>query len=108
MSLSEENMEATTKAQQIRDLLSQGLTVNQVAEKIGVKVQYVYDIRSRTTKKAVKVKKKLKPQTAIVAAAPEAGKIDSMKKYILHLETELLMRDGAINALRNKLYAASV
>lgn len=101
-------MEATTKAQQIRDLLSQGLNVNEVAEKVGVKVQYVYDIRSRNVKKAVKAKKKAKPQTAIVAAAPEAGKIDSMKKYITHLETELLMRDGAINALRNKLYAASV
>lgn len=107
-------MEATktNKAQQIRDLLAKGMNAKSVAEAVGVKVQYVYDVqnaarRSKKTKKAATLAKK-SVQTQIVAKAPEQGKIDAMKKYIMHLETELLMRDGAINALRNKLYATSV
>ena len=105
-------MEATTKAQQIRTLLSQGAPVAEIAEKVGVKVQYVYDVRNadrRKAKRAAKGKKAAaEVKTTVVARAPEADKIEAMQKYIMHLETELLMRDGAINALRNKLYAASV
>lgn len=101
-----------SKAQQIRNLLSNGVSVKEVAKSVGVKVQYVYSVQNydrqakRAKKSAALAKKSVR--TEIVAKAPEQGKIDAMKKYILHLETELLMRDGAINALRNKLYAASV
>lgn len=105
-------MEAISKAQQIRTLLSQGISISEIAEKVGVKMQYVYDVRNADRRKAKRVARNKKAvtevKTTVVARAPEAGKIESMQKYIMHLETELLMRDGAINALRNKLYAASV
>ena len=102
-----------SKAAQIRTLLSEGLDPKAVAEKAGVKVQYVHDVRHksglgpRTARKAKKMATAAKA-SIVPQVSPEQGKIDSMKKYIMHLETELLMRDGAIGALRNKLYASSV
>lgn len=107
-------MESTevTKAQQIRNLLAEGLSPKQVAEKLGMKPQYIYDIRSKAgLSKRVKRRAKpvaVKPKQEIVAQTPNQSRIDSMQKYIMHLETELLMKDGAINALRNRLYAAAI
>lgn len=97
-----------TKAQQIRNLLVEGLSPKQIAEKLGMKPQYVYDIRSKSNLSKRRRRIAVKAKTVVVDRAPDQSKVDQMKKYITHLETELLMRDGAINALRNKLYAASV
>ena len=107
-----------SKAAQIRTLLAEGLDAKAVAEKAGVKVQYVHDVRykdelkslSQGPRRARKAKKMATVAKASIVpqVSQEQGKIDSMKKYIMHLETELLMRDGAIGALRNKLYASSV
>ena len=104
-----------SKAAQIRTLLAEGLDAKAVAEKAGVKVRYVHDVRHkaggilgpRRVRKAKKMATAAKA-SIVPQVSPEQGKIDSMKKYIMHLETELLMRDGAIGALRNKLYASSV
>lgn len=100
-----------SKAAQIRTLLSEGLDPKEVAEKAGVKVQYVHDVRYKMSHRSKPAKKKVAWAATTVPStttAPDQSKIDGLKKYIMHLETELLMRDGAIGALRNKLYAASV
>lgn len=101
-----------TRAQQIRTMLNEGMKPKQVAEKLGIKPQYVYDIRSKAglTKRVKRRAKPVaaKPKQEIVAQTPNQSRIDSMQKYIMHLETELLMKDGAINALRNRLYAVAV
>lgn len=106
-------MQTINKAQQIRAFLNSGSTPKEAAEKANVKLQYVYDVRSKDRlKDGVKTKKRAKANSTKVVddaqIAQETRKLDGMKKYIIHLETELLMRDGAINALRNKLYAAAV
>ena len=101
-----------TRAQQIRTMLAEGMKPRQVAEKLGIKPQYVYDIRSKAgLTKRVKRRAKpvaVKPKQEVVAQTADQSKVDSMRRYIMHLETELLMKDGAINALRNKLYGAAV
>lgn len=92
-----------SKAQAVRELLAQKIAPKEIAEKTGATVQYVYDIRY----KMYGPKRKIKKTTAVVDPKPD-NRLDNMKRQIVHLETEVFMRDAVINALRNRLYAASV
>jgi hypothetical protein len=101
-----------SKSQQIRDFIAANpkASVKDVAQALGVKVQYVYDTKSRMHLKPKKRGRPVKKITAVTVlpAVDRSAFVDGLKQRIRHLEVELELQAMIVGALKNRLYAAAV
>lgn len=100
-----------SKSQQIRDYITANpnASVKDVAQTLGVNLQYVYDTKSRMkgSKKRGRPAKKITPVTPLPMVDRSAF-VDGLKQRIRHLEMELELQAMIVSTLKNRLYAAAV
>lgn len=101
-----------SKSQQIRDYITANpnASVKDVAQALGVNLQYVYDTKSRMekgTKKRGRPAKKITPVTPLPVVDRSAF-VDGLRQRIRHLEMELELQAMIVSTLKNRLYAAAV
>lgn len=105
-----------SKAKAIREYIAANPTASakQVAEALKVNLQYVYLIKSSLGQKTTVTKSKrgrpAKTLITQVTALPmdRSSYVDGMKQRIRHLELELELQGMVVNALKSRLYAASI
>lgn len=101
-----------SKSQQIRDYITANpnASVKDVAQALGVNLQYVYDTKSRMNKSPKKRGRPSKKITTVTVlpAIDRSAFVDGLKQRIRRLEMELEIQAMIVNTLKNRLYAAAV
>ena len=104
-----------TKAQMIRDAIKENpsLSAKQIAEKLGVPIQYVYDIKSKGNytpgKRGRKPKTVVSTVTAVAVPSSKEAKL-SHENALLKAEVEIqkLVIDSLTKMLKERICGASV